>query len=623
MDPRIVAISGPLKGQIFHLADGPISVGRETSNRMSMRDSTVSRQHCVVDMQDGQVSLTDLESHNGTYVNGIPVRKRVLTHGDILRIGQCDLVFLVGEDTPSAVPLVHYSDGTPSDIRKTVKLPNVQAPPVTPSQMGRIARDLDALVKISRTINSIRDPQELQRQLLERIFEVVPADSAVILLLDQPDEEPASVCAYEREDRTPQPITVRRELVQRALWEQSAVVTEDPAETSASGNAVCVPLLGVNRTVGVMYLTSAGPEHKFQDDHVHFLNSVAGIAAVTLENVLALESLRAENRRLRAELEPDAGLVGDGKAMRQLATLISKVAQGDSVVLIRGESGTGKELVARAIHAASARGEKPFVAINCAAIPDTLLESELFGHEKGSFTGAVATKKGKLEVAEDGTILLDEIGEMHPTMQAKLLRVLQQREFERVGGTRPIKLHARMLAATNKDLEQAIRDGQFRQDLFYRLNVVTVSLPPLRKRREDIPLMAIYFANKCAQKCNRPFKGITAEARSLLMHYDWPGNVRELENAIEHAIVLGASDEIRPEDLPESLVERPTAKPESRKYHAALNELKKHLIREALADAKGSYTDAAKLLGVHPNYLHRLIRNLEMKAELRDEQEND
>ena len=190
------------------------------------------------------------------------------------------------------------------------------------------------------------------------------------------------------------------------------------------------------------------------------------------------------------------------------------------------------------------------MAINCAAIPDTLLESELFGHEKGSFTGAIATKKGKLEVAEDGTILLDEIGEMPPTMQAKLLRVLQQREFERIGGTRPIKLHARVLAATNKDLEEAIKSGEFRQDLFYRLNVVSVAVAPLRKRREDIPLLAIYFATQYSQKCNRPFKGVTPAARALLVNYDWPGNVRELENAIEHAIVLGASDEIGPKTCP-------------------------------------------------------------------------
>jgi Nif-specific regulatory protein len=620
MDPRIVAISGPLEGRVFRLADGSVSVGREPSNRLSLSDTSVSRRHCTVEIQDNQAVVTDLESHNGTFVNGIPVSKRPLVHGDMLRIGQCEMMFLTGDDTPS-VPRVLYNDGMLTDIRKTVELDEIHPWTVTPTEVARMARDLDALVKISRTINSIREPQELQRQLLERIFEVVPADFGVILIIDQPEDEPASVCAWDREGRGSQQIAVRREVVRQALWEQSTVIAEAPTGSLTTENTVCVPLLGVHSTVGAIYLTSTGPERKIKDDHVQFLNSVAGIAAVGLENVLALESLKAENRRLRAEVEPGGGLVGDGKTMRRLSKLIAKVAQGDSVVLIRGESGTGKELVARAIHAGGVRCEKPFIAINCAAIPDSLLESELFGHEKGSFTGAIATKKGKLEVAEDGTVLLDEIGELAPTMQAKLLRVLQQREFERVGGTRSIKLQARILAATNKDLEKAVRSGEFRQDLFYRLNVVSVAIPPLRKRREDIPLMAIYFATKAAQKCNRPFKGITAEARTLLMNYDWPGNVRELENAIERAIVLGPSDEIRPEDLPESLLEQPTAKPEGTRYHAALGELKKRLIRDALGEAHGSYTDAAKILGVHPNYLHRLIRNLEMKSQLREQED--
>jgi Nif-specific regulatory protein len=621
MDPRIVAISGPLKSQVFRLAEGAVSIGRDPSNRVPIRDVTISRQHCVIEMHNGQTMVTDLESHNGTFVNGIPVSKRPLAHGDVVRIGHCELIYLTEDDTLPMVPRVLYSDTSSADIRKTVKINDSLTWTPTPTEVGRMARDLDALVKISRTINSIRDPQELQHQLLERIFEVVPADIGVILIIDQPEDEPTSISTYDRKGGNSPEVSVRRELIQRALWEQSAVIAENPADSQATENAVCVPLLGVHRTVGVIYLTSAGPDQKFQDDHGHFLNCAAGIAAVALENVLALESLKAENRRLRAELDPGDDFVGDSKFIHQLSKLIAKVAQGDSVVLIRGESGTGKELVARAIHAASARCDKPFVAINCAAIPDTLLESELFGHEKGSFTGAVATKKGKLEVAEDGTILLDEIGELAPTLQAKLLRVLQQREFERVGGTRPLKLHARVLAATNKDLETAIKAGEFRQDLFYRLNVVSVAVSPLRKRREDIPLLAIYFATKYAQKCNRPFKGITAEARSVLLNYDWPGNIRELENAIEHAIVMGASDEIRPEDLPEGLLETRAAKPVGSSYHVAISELKKQLIRDALASAKGSYTDAAKALGVHPNYLHRLIRNLEMKSELREQEE--
>jgi len=618
MDPRIVAISGALKGQEFRLDGGPVSIGRETSNQIVLPDTAVSRHHCVVEWIDGRAQLTDGKSHNGTIVNGIPVSQRILVHGDVLRVGHSELVFLTEDSSLPVAGRVTYGSDSSSDILKTVKLGESRLWLESPSGIGRMARDLNAIFKISQTINSIRNAEDLQHKLLECIFEVVPADFGAILLLDQPDDDPVPACMLDRDGRAASPVAIPRELVQRALWEQSAIVSGNSDEPGTAEQSLCVPLTGVQRSVGVLYLSASGDEKKFGDDHIHFLNSAASIAAVTLENVMALESLKAENRRLRAELEPADGMVGDCKAMRQLAERIAKVAQGDSTVLIVGESGTGKEVVSRAIHAASPRADKPFVAINCAAIPDTLLESELFGHEKGAFTGAVATKKGKLEVAEDGTVLLDEIGELPMTMQAKLLRVLQQREFERLGGTRPVKLHARVLAATNKDLEAAIKGGEFRQDLYYRLNVVSIPVPPLRKHREDIPLLAIYFATRYAQRCNRSFKGITSQARDVLMNYDWPGNVRELENAIEHAIVLGASDEIRPEDLPEALLEVPASKKDGTKYHAAIAELKKRLIRDALAEANGSYTEAAKILGVHPNYLHRLIRNLEMKAELRE-----
>jgi len=256
----------------------------------------------------------------------------------------------------------------------------------------------------------------------------------------------------------------------------------------------------------------------------------------------------------------------------------------------------------------------PFVAINCAAITDTLLESELFGHEKGAFTGATALKKGKLEVADGGTVFLDEIGELAPALQAKLLRVLQEREFERVGGTRPIKLNIRLVAATNRNLKEASQKGTFREDLYYRLNVVSVRMPALRDRREDIPILANFFAKKFAEKVNRQVTGISPAARACLMQYDWPGNVRELENAIERAVVLGLTEEILPEDLPESMVEE--AAPEGKAVtalHDGLREAKKKLIENAIDQAEGNYTEAAHRLGVHPNHLFRLIKSLGMK----------
>ena len=616
MHPRVVPLTGTFKGESYRFTDLKLTVGRDNSNTVQIGDATVSKKHCIIQAVDDEFELVDLESHNGTFVNGIPVKRRPLAHGDVIRVGTSELLFLIHEEAPEGPVELQYSDEPGDESLKTVQLP-LLSQANSSTDVGRMARDLNALFKIANTINSIRDPNHLQSKLLELIFEVVPANIGAILLISQVDEEPNAAQIYERHAGTSIPLRIRRDVVHRAIWERASVFTDSSAtDVSKAQNIVCVPLMGVQNTIGVIYLVSSGLNAQFGEDHVQFLNSAAGIAAVTLENVLSFESLKAENRRLRQVLDPSDTIIGESKNMRRLAAFIEKVAKGDSTVLIRGESGTGKELVARAIHARSTRAEKPFIAINCAAIPETLLESELFGNEKGAFTGAVF-KKGKLEAAEDGTVFLDEIGELAPLLQAKLLRVLQQREFDRLGGTHPLKFRARVLAATNKNLEQAIKASEFRQDLFYRLNVVSTTLPPLREHREDIPLLAIYFATKYAEKSERPFKGISTAARSILMNYDWPGNVRELENAIEHAIVMGTIEEILPEDLPETLLEKQSVEVSTGKYHHEINELKKRLIIEAVTQSKGSYIEAAKLLGVHPNYLHRLIRNLEIKDMLR------
>jgi transcriptional regulator with PAS, ATPase and Fis domain len=300
--------------------------------------------------------------------------------------------------------------------------------------------------------------------------------------------------------------------------------------------------------------------------------------------------------------------------MREVYNLIRRVAPTDSTVLIQGESGTGKELVARAIHRNSPRSAHPLVAVNCAALTETLLESELFGHEKGAFTGATAQKKGKLELAQGGTLFLDEVTEMAVALQPKLLRALQEREFERVGGTRTIKADIRLIAATNRDLGAAVAAGTFRKDLYYRLKVVGLSMPPLRERREDIPVLADYFIHKISSKGKSKGKTLSPAARACLIGHDWPGNVRELENAIERALILGTAEMILPEDLPEEILEAssgPTAS--TPKYHGALKDTKKQIILEALHRSSGNYIEASELLGVHPNSLLRLIRKLGLK----------
>ena len=574
MKPRLMAISGSLSGTVRQLIDGQISIGREDSNSLCLIDPAVSRRHCTIQKVDDRYELADLESHNGTFVNGIPIRHIALDHADMIRVGTSEFVFLVHEGEEANGSSLYLSDEPSIFELKTIRLDEPALLSPFGVEVGRMARDLAALFRVSNIINSIRDLGLLQRELLQLIFEVIPAEDGAIALLKNLDEEPSSICNWSRHPGGQQSIKIQRDLVHRAIWERSAVFAKSPPDASDTQHVLCLPLAAVEKTLGVIYLTSSDSASPFREDHVHFLSAISRIAAVTLENILSLDALNSENQQLKEQLH-SSKLVGESRQIGQVEKFIAQVAQGDSTVLIRGESGTGKELVARAIHNSSPRAERPFVAINCAAIPEALLESELFGHEKGAFTGAVATKKGKLEAAENGTVFFDEIGELAPMLQAKLLRALQQREFERLGGNRSLPFAARVLAATNKHLEQAIKSGEFRQDLYYRLNVITVTVPPLREHRDDIPLLALYFAAKYSAKSRRPFKGLSREARTLLMNYSWPGNVRELENAIEHAIVLGLTEEILPEDLPTAILEEQSAELAGARYHTALNRARK------------------------------------------------
>jgi Nif-specific regulatory protein len=426
----------------------------------------------------------------------------------------------------------------------------------------------------------------------------------------------------------PQLVRVSRTVARQVMKENVAILGVDvPASrplrdveslvASEVRSLLCVPLSVFQRMIGCIYLDSTNTINRFQEDHLQLMAAVAGISAIALDNARRQQWLEQENQRLTMEVRQDQSLVGEGGRMKEIFQFLARVAPTDSTVLIEGESGTGKELAAKALHRNGARANRPFVAINCAAIPETLLESELFGHERGAFTGAATQKKGRLEMADGGVVFLDEIGELAPQLQVKLLRVLQEREFERIGGTHPIKLDIRLIAATNRDLAEAARKAEFRQDLYYRLAVVKLTMPPLRERRDDIPMLTRHFVQKHAKRCKVKAKPVSREAMAALVNYDWPGNVRELENAIERALVLGSSESILLEDLPESVVEQNApAETHEGKYHAHVKQLKKQLIVDAVEQTGGNYVDAAGILGVHPNYLHRLIRNLGIKEEL-------
>jgi DNA-binding NtrC family response regulator len=323
------------------------------------------------------------------------------------------------------------------------------------------------------------------------------------------------------------------------------------------------------------------------------------------------QRLVAENRELRAALAERHrvdGIIGDSGRMQEVLSLVRRVAPSDATVLIRGESGTGKELIANALHHASPRAAGPLVKVNCAALAESLLEAELFGHEKGAFTGAVTARKGRFELADGGSIFLDEIGDLPPHLQVKLLRVLQEREFERVGSSRPIKVDVRLLAATHRNLEALVREGRFREDLYYRINVVTIVLPPLRERREDLPPLIEHFLRAFAGKNGKTVRGLTREAREALLRYDYPGNIRELENLMERAVVLTRDDVIGVEDLPLTLE---AAVPDSGTEAGlipAVEGLERRMIHEALAKADGTQTRAAELLGISERVLRYKLK---------------
>jgi DNA-binding NtrC family response regulator len=339
---------------------------------------------------------------------------------------------------------------------------------------------------------------------------------------------------------------------------------------------------------------------------------------VVLHKAFERHELRERNERLQVELRDlDRPLVGGSAGLHAMLRTAQQAADSHATVLIRGESGTGKELLARAIHKWSSRKDRAFLVVNCVALSEELLESDLFGHEKGAFTGAHQLKRGKAELADGGTLFLDEIGDIRPALQAKLLRLLQEQECERVGGTRTIRVDLRFIAATNADLERAMREGRFRQDLYYRLNVVSLVLPPLRERKEDIEPLVRHFAEKHSRELKRRPKAVAPAALALLTQYDWPGNVRELENVIERAVVLSTGDAIEPRDLP--ILESEPAPPSegwpTGTYHEAVLAFKREFLRSALAQAKGNQTRAAQALGLQRTYLSRLMKELHVREE--------
>jgi Nif-specific regulatory protein len=572
MQAELIVVSGSLLGARFPLGPGETRIGRAPTADIRLEEANAAWEHCVVRARDGRYHIADRRTGVGTFVNGMRIAEHWLEPGD--QVGICETVLVYREDPP-------------------------ELPPDSPQHTLLRACSLLFLFRAIAMAQNGSHRATLESQLVGLIGDIVPSSGGAVLLGRDADELRSAAREL--------PGTVDlAEIAARACREGAAA---DPATL-----VVALALYVRGAIAGVLAAWFPPEEAANLSDHRDTLSAIATLAAIALETVREIERLQAENVLLVERLGVgDGGIVGDSPAIRKLLQMIARVAPQEASVLVLGESGTGKELVARALHQQSARSAKPFVAINCAALTETLLESELFGHEKGAFTGAVAQKKGKLEVAEGGTVFLDEIGELAPELQAKLLRVVQQREFERVGGTRTLKLDVRLIAATNRDLSAEVHRGNFREDLYHRLNVVALHVPPLRDHPEDIPALARHFLDQFASRCRRRVSAVSPEAERYMMTYSWPGNVRELENAIERAVVLGQSDVLLLEDLPETILESASIPEVPGALQSSVTESKRQSIVEAWRQSNGDHNRTAARLHIHPNSLRRLIRSLHLR----------
>lgn len=648
--PQLEAIAGPLRGQRFPLSpEAETTIGRDTTNTIVVLDSSISRNHCKVEFSlDGSYWVRDCGSRNKTFVNGEPVAEQRLENGDRILAGSSEFIFV----SNGAVVQVVEGLAEPETKGETVVLRPEQAIYLHGAAVGkplpadaRTVRDLDALSGLSRKVAELRVLPELEDEILMAVSRVFPAGRAAVLLMNPLDPQgPLEQRAWQRGLGLGAQFEASKTIVERIRRESVAILSNDTLGDYGDARSIvlsrvkrvlAVPLVAFGNLLGVLYMDSDADSDgggAFDQGHLQLAAAFGSVAALAIENARHFEWLEGENRRLNDELAPEHSLVGESAALADVVQFIARVAPTDATVLITGESGTGKELVARAIHRNSGRAQKPFVVINCASLTENLLESELFGHEKGAFTGAVAQKKGKIELAEGGTVFLDEIGEVPLAVQAKLLRVLQEREFQRVGGNRTLHVNIRILAATNRDLKEMSRTGGtggFRQDLYFRLNVVSVRMPALRERRDDIPALASHFVTKAMEKVKRKVTGISPKAHRLMARYDWPGNVRELENAIERALVMGASELIQPEDLPELMLEEAmgaavgghadvvAAGGEGNLLDDAVRNAKRTVIEQTLDQTGGNQVEAARLLGIHAVHLSRLMKALGIKGRRR------
>ena len=486
-------------------------------------------------------------------------------------------------------------------------------------------RTMAALLEASASISQSLDLQTVLQAIAESAAKVLDAAAGSVLLLDAARGKLVFKAAYgvnadrllgcefdaERGIAGRVASTGQPEIAPEARDDPDFFAEFDTSMGFQTRGLIAAPLCYRDCVLGVVEVLNKGDARRFTQQDLEVLAVFANLAAIGTANAQSHEGLRKENQGLRKAALPEDPIVGQSTALKGVLDLCDRVANTNTTVLLLGETGTGKELSARRIHADSRRRDKPFIAINCAALPETLLESELFGHEAGAFTGASATKLGRFELAHGGTLFLDEIGDISPSTQIKLLRVLQEREFVRVGGTQTISCDVRIVAATNRNLKEAIKAGQFREDLYYRLNVFPIHMPPVRERREDIPPLFEHFVSLAAREMGLSTPKVTAAATELLCAYRWPGNVREMRNIAERAVLLCDTGAIDPEVLPREVAgDVPAAADEDSR--SALDGYEKAMILKALEDHNWNQTHAATALGISRDNLRYRLRKYEI-----------
>ncbi len=646
--PAFLVVRGGAEGQeVYRLTPGQITtLGRAPTNRIVLRDDICSRHHCEVFLLDGDWVIRDLNSRNGTLVGPRPVSgDRPLCEGDRVRIGTSELAFTRDASRP-----IDFGDEPLNRETSSVSDPassgSAAANPAIlhrrrQTRFGelarrdaglrdRVGRELAELYRLASEMGRAEDVGRLCDSVLDVLLRSTSASIGAVLLIaeNEPAAGPRTV-AYRGPDGEGMPrasgalsdlvLGSGEALLGQDVSDDDRLASRDSLGRIRARSVLCAPTRHADRINGLIHLYATDPDNPLDLDDLEFTLAVADQLGNALENLLRRQALaehlgkaESENRNLRQQLGIESELIGRSVAIESLREEIGQVAPTDATALIRGESGVGKELVARAIHVNSRRRSGPFVCMNCAALTESLLESELFGHEKGSFTGATGRKIGKFEAADGGTLFLDEVGEMSLAIQAKFLRVLEGHPFERVGGNQSIRSDVRVVAATNRDLEEAVDDGAFRRDLYFRLHVVVLNVEPLRTRPGDVQLLAEHFLGRFVAKSGKPIGGFARDALDVLRDHDWPGNVRELQNTIERAVILSLGGEIKAADLRLSKLGGPmtvpVSSPSGEYRDVPLEVIERDHLLATLDHTGGNKSRAAQILGIERSTLDRKLK---------------